>query len=103
MSKVKLSKAELAALDALIASYETDSTMVASGPESLAFITAIARTIVAVTKVAVKVTPVAVNVATAVAGGAAANSHKEGLAQLTGKNGELSLEALIKLRNEANK
>jgi hypothetical protein len=103
MSKVKLSKAELAALDALIASYETDSSLHASGPESLAFITAIARTIVAVTKVAVKVTPVAVNVATAVAGGAKSNAHQESLAQMTGKDGELSLESLIKLRNEANK
>jgi hypothetical protein len=103
MSKVKLSKAELAALDALIASYETDSTLHAEGAENFAFIAAIIRVAQVVTKTVVKVTPVIVNVATAVAGGAKSNAHQEGLAQMMGKDGELSLESLIKLRNEAHK
>jgi hypothetical protein len=101
MSKVKLSKAELAALDALIASYETDSTLHADGAESFAFITAIARVTAAIAKVTVKATPVVINVATAIAGGAKSHAHQESLAQMAGKDGDLSLEALIKLRNEA--
>lgn len=98
MSKVKLSKAELAALDALIASF--DNEKIQSSPENLTFITAVARVTVAATRVAVRATPYVAEATAAVLGDSADSTD---LSKLINTEGELNLDALIKLREEANK
>ena len=100
MSKVKLSKAELAALDALIASFGNEDS-IKSSPDNFAFITAIARVTMAATKVTLRATPYVADVTEIVAGLSAKDSTD--LSKLTDATGSLSLEALIKLREEANK
>lgn len=95
MSKVKLNKEELAALDALIASLESESTLQSDPGTEFSFIVAIARVAVAAARVAARATPV---VAELVGAAVAGNSD---LSDYTNSEGKLDLDSLIKLRNDA--
>ncbi len=97
MSKVKLSKSELAALDALIAAIGNESPTYSAGND-FAFIAAIARVTKAATKVAVKATPYVAEVTPAVIGEA---NNKDNFSELM-DGGDLSLESLINLRKAAS-
>ncbi len=99
MSKIKLTKVELAALDAMIASMESDSSVYGNSVDSAAFITAIARTAIAVTRVATKATPVVTQVTPEVVGAAA--NVSENLSRIADKGGNLNLDSLIELRRQA--
>lgn len=101
MGKVKLTKTELAVLDALITSFEDDGKLQSQGAENLAFITAVARVTVAATRVTVKATPYVVDAATALVGGTATSTEK--LNELMGGQKNIDLKTLIKLREEASK
>ncbi len=97
MSKVKLSKAELAALDALIASFDDDAAVQSYGGTDLAFIAAITRVTRIATKVVVKATPYVTE-----AIGAASAGDKVNIESITDAKGNLDVNALIKLREAAN-
>ena len=98
MAKSSLTKAELAALDFLIADLQGDNGVVDSVNSDASFITGITRITVQVIKTVVRVTPI---IAEAV-GGASVLKDAE-IKQLSGeaKDG-LSLDKLIELRKQFN-
>ena len=104
MSKIRLSKEELAVLDALITSMESGEYSPAA--DSAAFITAIVRTATAATRIVTKATPVVTQVTqvtptvTEIVGGAA--ELKEDLSSFVDQAGNLNLDKLIELRKKAS-
>lgn len=104
MAKLKLSQAELAALDALIAEMKGDNNGVEAEVGDLkAFITAIGRVVVQAAKVTVKATPYVtdvVEVATAILGKETHDEVSQSL-QKQAKAG-ITVQQLIDLRKKFN-
>ncbi|MBB6109003.1 hypothetical protein [Mucilaginibacter lappiensis] len=101
MSKLSLTHAELAALDALIAELQGEGKSVEAEVGNAAFITAVTAVTAKVIKVTVKATPVVVQVATAAIGGAAVNDETSKELAKYAKEG-LPLDKLIELRKKFN-
>lgn len=101
MGKVKLTKTELAVLDALIASFEDEGKLQTQGGDNLAFITAVVRVTAAATRITVRATPYVAEAATALVGGTATTPEK--LNELLGDQKNIDLKTLIKLKEEAGK
>ncbi|MBB6271140.1 hypothetical protein HDF26_001567 [Pedobacter cryoconitis] len=104
MAKLKLSQAELAALDALIAEMQGDHKGIeAEVGDVKAFITAVGRVVVQATKVTVKATPYVtdiVEVATAILG---KETHDEASKSLASHaKAGINVQQLIELRKKFN-
>ena len=105
MEKVKLTKAELAMLDALIADMqegEDETSILADSGAQAAFIGGIIRVVRRAIRVTAKITPVTVRLVGRLPASLAAEAKGAGsLGEMVGKDGNLSVDALIKLRKSA--
>jgi len=98
MAKIKLSNAEIAALDALIAEMQNDNKVhEVEVPAGLRTSAAILRTAIAVTRVAIRATPY---VTEALGGAAALKPGEVDKEMLKDLQGGVSLEELIELRKK---
>lgn len=107
MEKVKLSKAELALLDALIADMQegegNESTLSAGSGDILSFIGGITRIARRAFRITVKVTPIAARAAGVLGVAASGDAGAKGMSELLGNDGEtLSVNQLIELRKAAS-
>jgi len=105
MEKVKLTRSELAMLDALIADLqegENETSILTDADFKAAFIGGIIRVTRKIIRVTAKITPVTVRLIGRLPASLAAEAKGAGgLGELVGKDGNLSVDALIKLRKAA--
>ena len=105
MEKVKLTKAELALLDALIADMQEgdESSMMADSASNFSFIGGITRIARRAFNITVRVTPVAARTVGVLSSAASGTEGAKGLADIMDSDGEtLSVDQLIELRKAAS-